>query len=238
MRTYTYSTHRIMRSHWGCSSALMLLWVSSVSVSVCSASEWLQLSTTGVAADEGAAVGSPVTSFCDLDCCKQQCDLTLECNSFAHMKGACYLKDKCIVAESTAVIRSAYRTYYRTGRCPRSVATVMADAAAATKAVNAAKKAQAQRKPKPGPDQAIARRRQPDGGPAYSYPPTAKWPIEAGEPLPKLFMDMGAPAPFGALPKEVRLVFLVKSRPTPLSASKSSMLPFVYRWLVRAFSCW
>ncbi len=103
----------------------------------CLAAEWQLLSPDSVAVDEGSPVGSPVTGRCDVECCKLHCDATADCNSFTHASGVCYLKNRC-VSPGDAAVRSGYRTYFREGRCPRSVTRVLEDAAAANTALQAA----------------------------------------------------------------------------------------------------
>ena len=68
----------------------------------------------GVAVNEGGDVG--YYKRCNLDCCKQKCDASQKCNSFAfrNMRGGlCYLKDLCLSA-STLAKPSRYNTYYST----------------------------------------------------------------------------------------------------------------------------
>eukprot|EP00750_Incisomonas_marina_P019718 INCI3610.1.p2 GENE.INCI3610.1~~INCI3610.1.p2 ORF type:complete len:339 (+),score=60.56 INCI3610.1:165-1181(+) len=187
------------------------------------ASEWVAVAGGGVVEDEGNDAGSPISTYCDVECCKIHCDATANCNSFAAAAGKCFLKDKCVTA-SDRVGRSAYTTYYRTGRCPRSVSAVMTDAATANAALEAMNGKSS--KTGLGARQSTAaaaaaagagKRRGPTSGSReYTYPPTAPFPSDvAGEPLPKLYMEPKSEAPFAALPKNVydaHCKFLVDSQ--------------------------
>lgn len=76
----------------------------------------------GVAKDEGLSLESP-SQKCDLQCCQNACDTSINCNSFAHTRNTCFLKDKCVVP-SEQTKSSAYKTYYRAGiDCPRDAST-------------------------------------------------------------------------------------------------------------------
>jgi len=168
---------------WG---RLLIVAVSAIFIADAAAYEWDKI-TNGVVVGEGKDVGF-ATGTCDLECCKAKCDAEPRCNSFAHASGNCYLKDKCVSATEKTK-KSAYRTYFRQGPCPRSAETAKADAAAALEAASSAAANEA-----PAPSRAKVE---------YAYPPPAPFPKEAGSALPKLYREPRSSAPWAALPKNV-----------------------------------
>ena len=153
------------------------------------AHEWVSLGA--LVTDEGTAIPAPAT-YCPEDCCRKRCDAEPKCNSISTFKGACFLKEKCVTADSPVKKGPPYTTHYRTGPCPRP---------GAVEAAAKATKEQADLK---------ASRKKP-----YTYARPAPFPPAAGTPLPKMYSMPKSDAPWAEMPKEIyddHCKFLIDSK--------------------------
>ena len=89
-------------------------WLKNYCYSLSLDRTWSRLDNVAIA--EGRSVGGAGAGY-SLEECKELCTTNPNCNSFAFSagasgKGACWLKDKCIV-DSEPTKNSAFKTYYK-----------------------------------------------------------------------------------------------------------------------------